>query len=242
MSLSFITLDKVGFEYVASRPVLEELSMSFCGGEITGVLGENGAGKTTLFDIVSSNLSVTRGNVTRAIAPEQISYLHQIINLPPAMKMREVVEMIACFQRLSPQDVNTLITRYWSEAMIERYEKIKERRSGVCSYGEKRSMVVCAMLAFGHDKRLFILDEPTAGVDVQHRYLIWRLIHEMRAEDRAFVVSSHLIDEIGKQTDSFYLLHKHAARLFDGTDAFIRAFGGDTTEEAFVRATINGVA
>ena len=238
MKKPIVTLDGVSFEYKNSPPVLEDVSIDFTGGQVTGILGENGAGKTTLFDIISGTLGVTEGTLSLAMTREQVSYLQQAINLPPALKIREILEMIACFQRLSSTDADILIRRYWSDAMIERYDKIKDRRTGVCSYGEKRSLVVCATLAFGHDKQLFILDEPTAGVDVQHRHLIWRLIKDMRSEDRAFVVSSHLIDEIGKNTDAFYLLHDHSARLFTGTEQFIGEYGGTSSEEAFVNATV----
>ena len=241
MKNPIVKLDSVSFEYEKSRPVLEDLSIDFNGGQVTGILGENGAGKTTLFDIVSGDLGVTKGTLSLAMAREQVSYLQQVINLPPALKVREVLEMIACFQRLSSTDADVLIRRYWSDAMIERYNKIKDRRTGVCSYGEKRSMVVCATLAFGHDKQLFILDEPTAGVDVQHRHLIWRLIKDMQSEDRAFVVSSHLIDEIGKNTDSFFLLNDHSARLFTSTEQFITEYGGTSSEEAFVNATVSAL-
>lgn len=239
MKKSIVKLESISFEYEKRRPVLKDVSIDFNSGQITGILGENGAGKTTLFDIVSGNLGVTKGTLSLVMAREQISYIQQIINLPPALKVREVLEMIACFQRLSSTDADMLIRRYWSDAMIERYNKIKDRRTGVCSYGEKRSMVVCATLAFGRDKQLFILDEPTAGVDVQHRHLIWRLIKDMRSEDKAFVVSSHLIDEISKNTDSFFLLNNHSAQLFSSTEQFIAEYGGTSSEEAFVNATVS---
>lgn len=237
MKRDLLSLENIAFGYAPEKTVFRNLSLS-CGGGVIGILGENGAGKTTLFDIISGGLSIDGGAIRDDMKPEQISYLQQVVTLPSALKMREVVEMISCFQGIDGAETNNRIEKYWSEAMLSRYRAIRDRRTGVCSYGEKRWLVVCAMLALGEDKKLFILDEPTAGIDVQHRFLIWELINKMRSDDRTFLISSHMVEEIGKNTDYFYFLNRQRAEKFPNMHEFMHKYGGDNAEDAFLNATV----
>jgi len=238
MKRDLLSLENIAFGYAPEKTVFRDLSLSCGGGDIVGILGENGAGKTTLFDIVSGGLPIDGGAIRDDMKPEQISYLQQVVTLPSALKMREVVEMVSCFQGIGRAETNARIEKYWSEAMLSRYRKIRDRRTGVCSYGEKRWLVVCAMLALGEDKKLFILDEPTAGIDVQHRFLIWELINKVRSDDRTFLISSHMVEEIEKNTDYFYFLNRRRAEKFPNMREFMRKYGADNAEDAFLNATV----
>ncbi len=224
------------FKY-AEKTVLNEISFSFDEGCIIGLLGENGAGKTTLFDLMCGFLKPSKGEIDICVDPDNISYLPQVVTLPPALRIVEVFEMMSCFQKLSVSQSNMLIKELWPEAMIRRYEEIKKQRSGVCSYGEKRWFVTASMLAI-FDKALFILDEPTAGVDVQYRYLIWQLIDKMKKMGKTIVVSSHILDEIGNNTDYFYFLQRSGIRRYDGMRDFLGEFNSSTPDEAFIKATV----
>ena len=167
MTSSVISGNNLTFKY-AKKNVLNNISFSFQRGSIIGLLGENGAGKTTLFDLISGSLTPTSGELLITVEADDIAYLPQVVTLPPALRIREVMEMMACFQGLTAAQSTLCLDRLWPKAMQRRYEEIKENRSGICSYGEKRWLATAAMLALCR-KSLFILDEPTAGVDVQYR-------------------------------------------------------------------------
>ncbi|KPX29895.1 hypothetical protein ALQ67_102408 [Pseudomonas savastanoi pv. glycinea] len=231
-----ISGDDLTFKY-AKKTVLNSLSFSFQRGCIIGLLGENGAGKTTLFDLICGSLTPTSGELLITVEADDIAYLPQVVTFPPALRISEVMEMMACFQGLTAVQSSLCLNRLWPKAMHRRYEEIKEHRSGICSYGEKRWLATAAMLALCR-KSLFILDEPTAGVDVQYRYLIWQLIKEMKNIGCTIIVSSHILDEIGANTDYFYFLQKSGMQRFNGMQDFLTRYQSSSPDEAFIKATV----
>lgn len=231
-------LDKLSFEYTKNTPIFSEINLSFDFGSIIGILGENGSGKTTLFDIISGHLKVQKGQVNSIISKQEIAYIPQMIYLPPILKMKEIFEMIACFQGVSYSQANNLIEKYWSAEMLKRFNKIKARRSGICSYGEQRWLVICSTLVLCQKKKLFVIDEPTAGVDVQNRHLIWELIHRIKSDKKTIAVSSHFLDEIEKNSEYFYFLNRTKVDKYETMNNFIEHYGALNAEEAFIKATI----
>ncbi|MCY1359215.1 daunorubicin resistance ABC transporter, ATP-binding protein [compost metagenome] len=93
------------------------------------------------------------------------------------------------------------------------------------------------MLAYC-DKGQYLLDEPTAGVDVQYRHLIWGLIKDARARGRSIVVSSHLLDEIASNVDYFYFIQKGSAERFQSMKDFLDSYESNSPDEAFIKATV----
>lgn len=237
MSICF-ALNQVDFEYSKNNQIFSGINLSFKVGNIVGILGENGSGKTTLFDIISGHLKIKKGQMS-TLSSQQISYIPQTIYLPPILKMKEIFEMIACFQGMSILEADDLIQQYWSTEMLNRFNKIKQKRSGVCSYGEQRWLVICSTLVLCQEKKLFIIDEPTAGVDVQNRYLIWELIHRIKANKKTIAASSHFLDEIERNSDYFYFLNGTKAHMYKTMNAFTEHYGSSNAEEAFIKATIS---
>ncbi|WP_431688977.1 ATP-binding cassette domain-containing protein [Hahella sp. NBU794] len=236
MTSTVISGSNLTFKY-SSKSVFENISFSFERGYVIGLLGENGAGKTTLFDLVSRTLIPTSGVLTFNVEVEDIAYLPQIVTLPPSLRIKEVLEMISCFQNRDMNQSTSDLARLWPKPMQQRYEEIKNHKSGVCSYGEKRWFVTAVMLAVCQ-KSIFVLDEPTAGVDVQYRYLIWQLIKEMKSMGCTIIVSSHILEEIGVNTDYFYFLQKSGIHKFNGMQDFLCRFNASTPDEAFIKATL----
>ncbi|WLQ15638.1 ATP-binding cassette domain-containing protein [Hahella aquimaris] len=236
MTSTVISGNNLTFKY-SKKSVFNNISFSFESGYVIGLLGENGAGKTTLFDLVSRELVPTSGELTFNVEAEAIAYLPQIVTLPPSLRIKEVLEMISCFQNRDMDQSASDMARLWPDHMQQRYNEIKDHRAGVCSYGEKRWFVTAAMLAICQ-KSIFILDEPTAGVDVQYRYLIWQLIKEMKRRGCSIIVSSHILDEIGANTDYFYFLQKTGIHKFNGMKDFLERFNASTPDEAFIKATV----
>jgi ABC-2 type transport system ATP-binding protein len=236
MTNTLINGENLTFKY-AENSVLNNISFSFQRGCIIGVLGENGAGKTTLFDLISGHLRPTSGNLLVSIKADEIAYLPQVVTLPPALRIKEVLEMMSSFQGISKLQASLSLTRLWPKHMLRRYEEIKNHRTGICSFGEKRWFATAAMLAICK-KNLFILDEPTAGVDVQYRYLIWKLINKMKDSGCTIIVSSHILEEIGENTDYFYFLQKSGMHRFNSMQNFLDLFNSTTADEAFIKATV----
>jgi len=236
MTYSLIHGENLTFKY-AENSILNNISFSFQRGCIIGILGENGAGKTTLFDLISGYLTPTSGKLLVSIKADDIAYLPQVVTLPPALRIKEVLDMMSSLQGISTLQAYLSLTSLWPKHMQRRYEEIKNHRSGVCSFGEKRWFATAAMLAICK-KPLFILDEPTAGVDVQYRYLIWKLIKKMKNSGCTIIVSSHILEEIGANTDYFYFLQKSGMHKFNSMQNFLDLFNSTSPDEAFIKATV----
>ena len=236
MTSSMINGKDLTFKY-STNNILNSISFSFNRGYIIGLLGENGAGKTTLFDLITGSITPTSGKLLINIEADDIAYLPQVVTLPPALRIKEVLEMMSCFQGISTHQASSRLASLWPKPMLRRYEEIKNHRSGICSYGEKRWFATAAMLAICK-KSLFILDEPTAGVDVQYRYLIWQCIKEMKNVGYTIIVSSHILDEIGANTDHFYFLQKSGIHRFSNMQDFMKRFDSTFPDEAFIKATV----
>lgn len=227
------------FEYERANPVIDDLSFSIFGGKVVGLLGENGAGKTTLFDLICGVKTPISGSLHMDFSHTQIAYLPQNLTTPPAMKISEVVDLIACLQGVGVRKAKSKIEALWPPSIKDRYSKIQSRRSNSCSYGEKRLIITAAMLAMNDTKSLFILDEPTAGVDVQYRYLMWKMIKEVVDNEKTIIVSSHILEEIGTNTDEFWFLKKGGIERYPDMRHFLREYSAETPDEAFINATVN---
>jgi ABC-2 type transport system ATP-binding protein len=117
---------------------------------------------------------------------------------------------------------------------MDRWREIADRRFGRCSGGE-RAWLLCALMLF-LDRELYLLDEPTVGVDPEFRALIWNRIRLRAREGKTILVSSHLLDEIGQNVDRLILLLAGQVRTFDDVDSFKRFYGKTTADEAFQAA------
>lgn len=238
MTSSIIYGKDLVFKY-SKNEIFNGITFSFERGYIIGLLGENGSGKTTLFDLISGNITPTSGNLIVNVKAEDIAYLPQVVTLPPALRINEVLEMMSCFQGISANQTYSRLASLWPKPMLVRYDEIKRLRTGVCSYGEKRWFATAALLAI-YKRSLFLLDEPTAGVDVQYRYLIWQCIKQIKNLGCTVIVSSHLLDEIGANTDLFYFLKNSNILKFNNMQEFMCRFDSASPDEAFINATVVG--
>lgn len=238
MKTSILNANQLCFEYERGNPVINELSFSVGNGRVIGLLGENGAGKTTLFDLICGIKKPLSGSLQLACSHREIAYVPQNLTTPPAMKIKEVVDLISCLQGVGVKRAKQKIDSLWPNAIKERYNKIKNRRSSSCSYGEKRLIITAAVLAMNDTKKLFILDEPTAGVDVHYRFLMWKMIENVKNEQKTIVVSSHILEEIGKNTEGFLFLKQNQIENYSGMEHFMEYYSASSLDEAFINATV----
>lgn len=151
--------------------------------------------------------------------------------------MKEIYEMTAsliCDD--APSLAEAIQTfRAWDARLAESFIELLKRRPSHCSYGEIRFFFTLALISFS--KELLILDEPTAGVDPEYRHYIWAFLNKARKNGTTIVVSSHNIQEICKNCDSFYLIHNHQFSKFNNSQEFISTFGGTNLDDAFIAST-----
>jgi ABC-2 type transport system ATP-binding protein len=160
--------------------------------ELLALLGPNGAGKSTAISILLGLQTLDEGSAElfgrspREIeGRRRIGVMMQEVALAGVMRPREMLQQVASYYPL-PHDVDAVIARLSLEALMK-------RPYGKLSGGQKRQ-VQFAMAIVGRPELLF-LDEPTAGLDVQAREALWKVVRELLHEGCSIVLTTHYLEE-----------------------------------------------
>ncbi|MBT8362731.1 MAG: ABC transporter ATP-binding protein [Deltaproteobacteria bacterium] len=199
IALSLTNLNKV---YKGGLEALKGISLDVEEGEFFGLLGPNGAGKTTTIAIITSLVIKTAGTV-------KIYGVDIDIDFPAAKRLIGVVPQeynFSIFEKV--QDIVTQQAGYYGiprkEALhrSEKYLKklgLWEKRNVTArelSGGMKRRLMIARGLV--HEPKLLILDEPTAGVDVELRRGMWDFLEELNSTGRTIILTTHYLEEAEK--------------------------------------------
>jgi ABC-2 type transport system ATP-binding protein len=175
---------------------LDGFSLQVAAGEIVGLVGNNGAGKTTFVEIVSGLIRPNSGHVTiggrpPAAARDQIGVTPQHLGLYPSITVREHLQL---FGRLAGLRRAALRTTIDELAVALRLTEIMDRRTGVLSGGQQRRTQAATALV--HRPGLLLLDEPTAGADLETRQAMLDVVKQRAGEGAAVVYTTHYLPEL----------------------------------------------
>ena len=206
---------------------VDRVSCAFRRGTLTAIVGPNGAGKTTYFNLISGQLRATAGTVrlngediTRLSVPERtdrgIGRAFQLTNLFPTLSVRENVRLVVQararlgFNLFSRADAHVeLIER--AEHVLAEVHLIDKARLPVSalSHGDQRKLEVALMMAL--DPKVYMFDEPTAGMSVDEVPVILGLIRGLKADpDTTLLLVEHKMDVIRSLADRIIVLHNGA--------------------------------
>ncbi|MBN2990884.1 AAA family ATPase [Pseudomonas cedrina subsp. fulgida] len=228
-----LIVDSLDVRY-ASHVLFHNASLAVEAGSISGLLGPNGSGKTTFFDVLCGLKKRDGGEINHSFS--KLLYLSQVISTPAVLRMFDIFKMtlLFCSDAKVTQEHALGKIEQWSPGIAQRYCEIWNKKSSLCSYGEKRWFFTLSLLCANAD--LVILDEPTAGVDPEFRYHIWRCLEGAAADGVAVLVSSHNVDEIVAHCDDFYMLSQRRFNRFNDAQGFMSAYGAKSLDEAFIQA------
>lgn len=198
-------------------------------GKIIGLLGENGSGKTTLLKLIAGILTPTRG--TLSVCGEKIgvetkamvSYLPERTYLNDWMKVEDIIEYFADFY----ED----FSREKAYAMLGSLGVDPKRKLKTLSKGTKEKVQLVLVMA--RNARLYLLDEPIAGVDPVAREFILDTIVSNYNKEATVLVSTHLITDVEKVLDSFLFVRKGKIIMQGDVAKAREAYGGKTLDEIF---------
>ena len=207
---------------------LNSVDLSIESGKIIGLLGPNGSGKTTLIKIINGLLTPTSGTVTidgdlPGIATKaKISYLPDNNYLNSWMTVEQIVDMFRDFyDDFRPQ---------LAYEMLAKLGITPEVRLKTLSKGNKEK--VSLILVMSRNARLYVLDEPIAGVDPATRdYIISTIINNYNPE-ASVLISTHLISDIEQVLDEVIFISNGRIMLKRSVDD-IRAENGKSVDELF---------
>ncbi|MBX3018891.1 MAG: ABC transporter ATP-binding protein [Bdellovibrionaceae bacterium] len=196
---------------------LADLSFQIAPGEIVGFLGPNGAGKSTSLKLLTGLRRPTSGTVhvfgeapTAMSVRGRVGMTPQELEFPPTMKVREVLHFLALAYGRGEPDL-------WREKL--HLEKVWGRRTQGLSGGEKRRLgLACALIAAPD---LLLLDEPTTGLDVESRRLLWEVVRDERRRGVTILLTTHYLEEIEALSDRVIVIDQ-GRKLFAGEVKEIR--------------------
>lgn len=210
------------------QPALNGVTLTIESGRIIGLLGPNGAGKTTLIKIINGLLTPTSGYITIAgnrpgpMTKPLVSYLPDVNYLNNWMTVEQIIGMFTDFY----EDFRPEL----AHQMIEKLGIDSKMRLKALSKGNKEK--VSLILVMSRSAKLYVLDEPIAGVDPATRdYIISTIINNYNPE-ASVLISTHLISDIESVLDEVIFINNGQVVLQDTVD-HIREEHGESVDELF---------
>jgi ABC-2 type transport system ATP-binding protein len=217
---------------LGGRPVLDGLTFTVPGGQVTGLLGPSGCGKTTLMRCVVGVQRIDRGEVRVLGTPagsaplrRRVGYVTQTPSVYGDLSARDNARYFAALYGTSRAAAEQTLV---DVGLADRAAQKVSTLSG----GERaRVSLACALLA---EPELLVLDEPTVGLDPVLRNDLWARFHALAAAGTTLFVSSHVMDEAGR-CDRLLLMRDGRLVADDTPEAVRQATGTGDLEEAFLR-------
>ncbi|WP_100261059.1 ABC transporter ATP-binding protein [Qipengyuania seohaensis] len=227
MSDPILELDGLTKVYPGGLKALDNVDLTIRRGEIFALLGPNGAGKTTLIGAVCGLVRPTSGTMRvfgHDLATEWRRARSRIGLVPQELStdMFEPVKRAVAYSRglfgLAP-DPDRIEEILRSLSLWEK----REERIMALSGGMKRRVLIAKALA--HEPDLLFLDEPTAGVDVELRKGMWRIIDQMRERGVTVILTTHYIEEAEEMADRVGIISGGRILMVDEKDAMMSRLG-----------------
>ena len=207
-----------------SLHAINNLNLEVKEGEIFGLLGPNGAGKSTFINILAGTTIKTSGEVNvwgfnLDINPRQvrasIGIVPQEVNVDPFFTPRNILELQAGMYGIKKKDriTDTILKLVSLDKQSKSYTR-------ALSGGMKRRLLVAKALV--HKPPIIILDEPTAGVDVELRSNLWKNIKQLNKQGVTIILTTHYLKEAEEMCDRIGILNKGNLVALDTTKNLLK--------------------
>ena len=207
--MTYIQINNLSKSY-ANINALNKLNITIEKGNLFGILGPNGAGKTTLLKILSTLIAPDDGAV----------YINKIDLIKKPIEIRKLIgyvaQEIALDKILTGRELLDFQADLYHMEKSKKLERIEfliaklemgdwiDKKCGIYSGGMKRRIDLASGLL--HVPQVLILDEPTVGLDIESRNIIWELLENLKKDGMTIILSSHYLDEIDKLADKVVII------------------------------------
>ncbi|MBK7003755.1 MAG: ABC transporter ATP-binding protein [Burkholderiales bacterium] len=213
----------------ASFLALDHVSLDIEEGEFFGLLGPNGAGKTTLISILAGLTQATSGQVSvlgcdvqlqAAQARHKLGVVPQELVFDPFFNVREALQFQSGYFGVRNNDA-------WIDELLNSLGLADKAASNMrqLSGGMKRRMLVAQALV--HKPPVIVLDEPTAGVDVELRQTLWQFISQLNKQGHTVLLTTHYLEEAEALCGRIAMLKSGRIVALDRTSALLKAASGN---------------
>ncbi len=225
--MAAIQINNVEKSYRTLKAV-DGISLSIEEGEFFGLLGPNGAGKTTLISIIAGLNRADSGTVQvhghdvvsdyRA-ARKLLGVVPQELVFDPFFTVRETLRMQSGYYGLKNNDA-------WIDEVMHHLDLTSKADANMrtLSGGMKRRVLVAQALV--HKPPVIVLDEPTAGVDVELRQTLWKFISRLNREGQTVVLTTHYLEEAQTLCNRVAMLKSGKVVALDSTSALLKSISG----------------
>ena len=210
-AISVKNLNKIyGKNSLSKKVALDNINLNIPRGSIFGLLGPNGAGKSTFINILADLVKKTSGEVSvLGIDHEKdlkkvkssMGIVPQELNIDPFFTPYELLEIQAGLYGIHRKDRNTNKILEML-ALSDKSQAYARTLSG----GMRRRLLIAKAMV--HDPEILILDEPTAGVDVELRSNLWNNIHLLNKKGKTIIITTHYLHEAEELCDSIGIIDK----------------------------------
>ncbi|WP_370310281.1 ABC transporter ATP-binding protein [Sphingobium abikonense] len=227
---SIIDISGLTKRYASGFEALKGVDLSIEEGEIFALLGPNGAGKTTMISIICGIARPTGGTVQVAGHDIVRDYrgARSAIGLVPQElstdQFERVIDTVTFSRGLFGKPRNdAYVEKILRDLSLwdKRHAKILELSGGM-----KRRVMIAKALS--HEPRVLFLDEPTAGVDVELRRDMWKLIGELRQTGVTIILTTHYIEEAEEMADRVGVINRGELMLVEEKTALMKKLGKKT--------------
>src|SRR5438876_5779772 len=207
---------------------LDRVSLRIEQGEFFGLLGPNGAGKTTLISIMAGLTRASSGRVTvmghdvardYRLARRCLGVVPQELVFDPFFSVRETLRIQSGYFGLRHKDA-------WIDEVIANLDLGAKADANMRSLsgGMKRRVLVAQALV--HRPPVIVLDEPTAGVDVELRQGLWQFVRRLNREGHTIVLTTHYLEEAELHCNRIAMLKAGRVAALDSTRNLLETFSG----------------
>jgi len=238
IAISIKDLDKT---YANGVEALKGVSLEVQQGDFFALLGPNGAGKSTIIGVISTLINKSGGSVEvfgRSVDTHiyetklDLGVVPQEINFSQFEKVKDIVLTQAGYYGLPRKLARERCEKYLKKLGL--WEKRSERSRSL-SGGMKRRLMIARALV--HEPRLLILDEPTAGVDIELRRSMWNFLAEINANGTTIILTTHYLEEAEQMCRNIAIIDE--GEIIENTS--MKKLIGELDSQVFILDTANEV-
>jgi len=222
-----ISIKNLSKTYADGHKALKNVNLDIHDGEILALLGPNGAGKTTLISMICGLVSISSGSISIAgydsireyrKARELIGLVPQELTLSAFDRVWNTIDFSRGLFGKKPDD------SYLEQLLrdLSLFDK-KNNELRTLSGGMKRRVLIAKALS--HEPEILFLDEPTAGVDVELRKDMWKIVHKLRESGVTIILTTHYIEEAEEIADRVGVINNGKLLLVDDKKNLMRELG-----------------
>ena len=218
-SIEAKNVNKIYFKNSKEIKALIDFDIQIKRGSIHGLLGPNGAGKSTFINILGGLVKKNTGNIkicgididkNLKLAKFKIGIVPQELNIDPFFTPFELLELQAGLYGVprEKRQTNKILKLLALEDKADAYAR-------TLSGGMKRRLLIAKAMV--HDPEILILDEPTAGVDVELRQTLWNNIRSLKTQGKTIIITTHYLHEAENLCDEIAIINKGKLLVLDET-------------------------